>query len=94
MAVVEAGGYYEQDNGNMSVVPAYCPRYGAIAPETANKWPLVDWGFITQPQQGLGGRELHYTCGKTLGGRYVNQIPEKRNAADMGMSFTARRSMP
>jgi choline dehydrogenase len=69
VAVVEAGGYYEQDNGNMSVVPAYCPQYGAIATETANMWPLVDWGFVTQPQQGLGGRELHYARGKTFGGR-------------------------
>lgn len=69
MAVVEAGGYYEQDNGNMSVVPAYCPRYGAIDPESASMWPLVDWGFVTQAQKGLGGRKLHYARGKTLGGR-------------------------
>lgn len=69
VAVVEAGGYYEHDNGNTSVVPAYCPRYGAFTKDSANQYPLVDWGFITQPEEGLGGRELHYGRGKTLGGR-------------------------
>jgi choline dehydrogenase len=53
----------------MSVVPAYCSQYGATDPATANSWPLVDWGFVTQPEQGLGGRELHYARGKTWGGR-------------------------
>lgn len=53
----------------MSVVPAYCAQYGAIEPSTADSWPLVDWGFVTQPEQGLGGRELHYARGKTWGGR-------------------------
>lgn len=68
VAVIEAGGYYEQDNGNTSVVPAYCPQYGAFNPESANQFPLVDWAFITQPEEGLGGRRLHYGRGKTLGG--------------------------
>ncbi|XPS76669.1 Choline dehydrogenase [Ascochyta lentis] len=68
VAVVEAGGFYEQDNGNTSVVPAYCPRYGAVTEESASQYPLVDWGFITAAQEGLGGRRLHYGRGKTLGG--------------------------
>jgi choline dehydrogenase len=69
VAVIEAGGFYEQGNGNTSVVPAYCPRYGAISLESASEYPLVDWGFVTQPEEGLGGRRLHYGRGKTLGGR-------------------------
>jgi choline dehydrogenase len=36
---------------------------------SASQYPLVDWGFITEPQEGLGGRRLHYGRGKTLGGR-------------------------
>lgn len=71
VAVIEAGGFYEQDNGNTSVVPAYCPRYGATTVESASEFPGVDWGFVTQAQEGLGGRRLHYGRGKTLGGRYV-----------------------
>jgi choline dehydrogenase len=69
VAVIEAGGYYEQDNGNVSVVPAYCPRYGATTVESAAQYPLVDWGFVTEAQEGLGGRRLHYGRGKTPGGR-------------------------
>jgi choline dehydrogenase len=69
VAVVEAGGFYEQGNGNVSVVPAYAPRYAITDPETAKVSPLVDWGFVTQAQQGLGGRMLRYARGKTLGGR-------------------------
>jgi choline dehydrogenase len=68
VAVIEAGGFYEQDNGNVSVVPAYAGRYAATDPE-ANMSPLVDWGFVTEAQQGLGGRKVHYARGKTLGGR-------------------------
>ena len=69
VAVVEAGGFYEQGNGNVSVVPAYAPRYAITDPETAKVSPLVDWGFVTQAPLGLGGRMLRYTRGKTLGGR-------------------------
>ncbi|KAF2165044.1 GMC oxidoreductase [Zasmidium cellare ATCC 36951] len=68
VAVIEAGGFYEQDNGNTSVVPAYCPRYGATTIESAAQYSLVDWGFVTEAQRGLGGRRLHYGRGKTLGG--------------------------
>ncbi|KAH5241650.1 hypothetical protein HBI64_200620 [Parastagonospora nodorum] len=70
VAVIEAGGFYEQDNGNTSVVPAYCSRYGAFSEDSASQYPLVDWGFVTEAQEGLGGRRLHYGRGKTLGGRY------------------------
>lgn len=68
VAVIEAGGFYDQDNGNTSVVPTYCTRYGAATPESASQYPLVDWGFVTEAQEGLGGRRLHYGRGKTLGG--------------------------
>lgn len=69
VAVVEAGGFYEQENGNVSVVPAYCLDYATNTEESAHTYPLVDWGFITQAEQGLGGRKLHYGRGKMLGGR-------------------------
>lgn len=83
VAVIEAGGFYEQDNGNISIVPAYCTIGAGTDPADFN--PLVDWGFVTQPlkvyhslphntspsltmQQGVDGRRIHYTRGKTLGG--------------------------
>ncbi|KAJ6178543.1 Glucose-methanol-choline oxidoreductase [Penicillium mononematosum] len=66
VAVVEAGGFYETDNGNYSVVPGYSSYYTGSDP--TDYQPLVDWGFSTQPQPGSGGRVLHYARGKTLGG--------------------------
>ena len=48
VAVVEAGGFYELDNGNRSVVPGYSNFYTGADPN--NYQPLVDWGFTTVPQ--------------------------------------------
>lgn len=48
VAVVEAGGFYETDNGNVSQVPLFA----SIGSDktAANYNPLVDWGFMTEPQ--------------------------------------------
>lgn len=43
VAVVEAGGFYEIDNGNLSIIPAQ-----ATSPRSSQ--PLFDWGFSTVPQ--------------------------------------------
>ncbi len=43
VAVVEAGGFYETDNGNITSVPGY--SFLNLKPN-----PLVDWEVITQPQ--------------------------------------------
>lgn len=69
VAVIEAGGFYETDGGNTSVVPAYCVQYGNVAESSAKDFPLTDWGFLTTPQAGLNNRTLHYGRGKMLGGR-------------------------
>jgi choline dehydrogenase len=66
VAVIEAGGFYEIDNGNYSIVPGYASYYTGSDP--IDYQPLIDWGFSTQPQPGSGGRVLHYARGKTLGG--------------------------
>ncbi|KAJ6087143.1 Glucose-methanol-choline oxidoreductase [Penicillium canescens] len=66
VAVIEAGGFYETDNGNYSIVPGYSSYYTGSDP--IDYQPLIDWGFSTQPQPGSGGRVLHYARGKTLGG--------------------------
>ena len=48
VAVVEAGGFYEVDNGNRSTVPGYAGiGVGTALNDTP---PLVDWGFVTIPQ--------------------------------------------
>lgn len=48
VAVVEAGGFYEIDNGNLSVVPGLASAFTGSDPK--NFQPLVDWGFSTVPQ--------------------------------------------
>lgn len=48
VAVVEAGAFYEVDNGNISVIPGDATFYSGTAPN--NTQPLVDWGFDTVPQ--------------------------------------------
>lgn len=51
MAVIEAGGFYELDNGNVSQIPAfYSKNFNQTnAPETVQ--PLIDWAFVTEPQK-------------------------------------------
>ncbi|BCS06538.1 hypothetical protein ALUC_10919S [Aspergillus luchuensis] len=66
VAVVEAGGFYEIDNGDLSVVPEYSTFFSG--PDMSDFQPLVDWNFLIQPQESLGNRTLHYPRGKTLGG--------------------------
>ncbi|KAL8650553.1 MAG: hypothetical protein Q9226_005098, partial [Calogaya cf. arnoldii] len=66
VAVIEAGGFYEVDNGNRSVVPGYSSYFTGADPK--NYQPLIDWGFVTEPQEGALQRRFHYARGKTLGG--------------------------
>ena len=48
VAVVEAGGFYEIGNGNISQVPA---GDGTYVGKAKDDWqPLVDWGYVTTPQ--------------------------------------------
>lgn len=68
VAVVEAGGFVEVENGNISVVPAYSQAYTYTTPESQWNNPLVDWGFLTTPQAGANGQVFHYGRGKMLGG--------------------------
>ncbi|KAM6508195.1 hypothetical protein FALCPG4_018077 [Fusarium falciforme] len=61
VAVVEAGGSYEADAGNITVIPAYESEF-LDAPAS------IDWKITTAPQSQLGGRSILYSQGKTLGG--------------------------
>ena len=49
VAVIEAGGFYEQDNGNRSVVPGYSDDGSGSTPGMGVNL-LVDWNFNTTPQ--------------------------------------------
>lgn len=70
VAVVEAGGFYEVENGNNSVVPLYSLTGIAFidpSPSFAPQ-PLMDWSLVSEPIPGAGGRQVHYAQAKTLGG--------------------------
>ena len=69
VAIIEAGGFYEVDNGNYSVLPSLymaAPFYAAT--EIFPEQPLMDWGLVSAPQIGALDRRIHYTQGKTLSG--------------------------
>lgn len=48
VAVIEAGGFYEVDDPNISVIPGEVSFFTGTSPEDTN--PKVDWGFVTEPQ--------------------------------------------
>ena len=48
VAVVEAGSFYEDVNGNKSTVPGYDFHYDGKSPNETI--PFVDWRFLTTPQ--------------------------------------------
>ena len=69
MAVIEAGGSYETDNGNFSTIPGLslsAPFLSTAVPYQPA--PLVDWDLVSVPQVGAAERKIHYAQGKTLGG--------------------------
>ncbi|KAF2689767.1 GMC oxidoreductase, partial [Lentithecium fluviatile CBS 122367] len=66
VAIVEAGSFYELTNGNQSQIPRYVWNGAGPGLDDAN--PLVDWMFMTEPEEGFDGMRMHYTRGKTLGG--------------------------
>lgn len=70
VAVIEAGGFHDQDNSNGSVVPAYALTglpFVAVGADYPRQ-PLMDWDLTTVPLPGVGGRVIHYAQAKTLGG--------------------------
>lgn len=70
VAVVEAGGFYEVENSNNSVVPLLSlTGIAFIDPSTGfTPQPLMDWSLVSETIEGADGRRVHYTQAKTLGG--------------------------
>ncbi len=48
VAVIEAGGFYEFDNGNLSTIPANTGYFLGTVPTEKNT--LIDWEQYTTPQ--------------------------------------------
>jgi choline dehydrogenase len=69
VAIIEAGGFYQVDNGNHSVVPGlYLVSSFLAARNPFPPQPLIDWGLLSVPQTGALNRTIHYAQGKTLSG--------------------------
>jgi choline dehydrogenase len=70
VAVIEAGGFYEVENGNNSVVPLYSlTGITFIDPSPGfTPQPLMDWSLVSEPIPGVGNRRVHYAQARTLGG--------------------------
>ena len=49
VCVIEAGGFYEADNGNISQIPAFDTQYSSANP-MAPMQSLIDWEYVTTPQ--------------------------------------------
>ncbi|KAI1175021.1 GMC oxidoreductase [Nemania sp. FL0916] len=84
VGVIEAGGFYELTNGNLSEIPSDGNWFTG---KDVNDWqPGVDWGFITEPQQALLDVRAHYPRGRTLGGcssrNYMTYHPSTRGSYD------------
>ncbi|PBP21841.1 hypothetical protein BUE80_DR007345 [Diplocarpon rosae] len=65
VAIIEAGGFYEFENGNLTEIPGY-NGWSTHIDETRPS--LVEWDIETTPQVGYGERTIHYSQGRTLGG--------------------------
>lgn len=63
VAVVEAGSFYQVENGNRSVVPGYSVFNFEILSA-----PVTDWGILSTPQAELNNRQVQYSRGQALGG--------------------------
>ena len=48
VAVIEAGGFYEEDNGNFTQIPGDAVYFIEAEPKVRN--PLIDWYQFTTPQ--------------------------------------------
>lgn len=68
VAVIEAGGFYEDSigNGSQLSIPAEDILWAGKNVTDVNL--NVDWGFDTVPQAGANNQIIHYARGKTLGG--------------------------
>src|SRR5262245_59538984 len=56
VAVIEAGSFYELGNSNQSQIPRWVWNSAGTGFDDVN--PLVDWMFKTQPEEGIGGRQI------------------------------------
>ncbi|KAF2088016.1 GMC oxidoreductase [Saccharata proteae CBS 121410] len=81
VAVIEAGGFYELENGNVSQIPLDASVGSDKGFANVNR--AVDWGFSTVPQAGALNATPHYARGRCLGGSSArNYMAYQRGTID------------
>ncbi|KAM0428710.1 hypothetical protein ACHAQK_011532 [Fusarium lateritium] len=71
VALIEAGGFYELSNGNVSQLPFRINDWKGSGGK--DSWqPLIDWGYFTEPQN--NGKKIHYAQGRTFGGSSARNL--------------------
>ncbi|KPM38130.1 Versicolorin B synthase [Neonectria ditissima] len=71
VALIEAGGFYELSNGNISQLPFRINDWKGSSGQ--DSWqPLVDWGYFTEPQN--NGKIINYAQGRTFGGSSARNL--------------------
>ncbi len=65
VAVIEAGGFYEDIEPN-AAIPGLGLATVGVDPTVKD---AIDWNIVTTPQPGAGNRMFPYWRGKCLGGR-------------------------
>ncbi|OJJ59831.1 hypothetical protein ASPSYDRAFT_30663 [Aspergillus sydowii CBS 593.65] len=75
VALIEAGSHYEL-TWPLAAIPG-----ADVLPVGSDPDPLAhapaDWGFVTTPQAGANGREVHFARGKCLGGSPTKESMDK-----------------
>ena len=67
VAVVEAGGSYQVEAGLTAIIPGFAAA-AQVGTSPSDDATLIDWNFVSTPQEGANGRSLRYARGKCLGG--------------------------
>ncbi|KAH7014285.1 uncharacterized protein B0I36DRAFT_425772 [Microdochium trichocladiopsis] len=66
VAIIEAGLFYELGKPVLGTTPT--GAFFGVGTNPLDTFPTVDWGFITEPQAGANGRQIHYAQGRCIGG--------------------------
>jgi len=66
VAIIEAGLYYELGKPVLGSTPT--GAFFGVGTNPLDQFPTTDWGFITEPQAGANGRQIHYAQGRCIGG--------------------------
>ncbi|KAL4902786.1 hypothetical protein BDW74DRAFT_169358 [Aspergillus multicolor] len=90
VALIEAGTYYE-DSWSLAAIPG--ADVIPVGSDPDAKFG-ADWGFVTTPQEGADGREIHFARGKCLGGSPTRESLDLWAETVNDSSYSFENSLP